>query len=105
MSPVDVGYAPPLIPLTDFKKTVTTVATQSVQIAAQNLNRQGFVIFNNSANSCYVSWESPAVAAQCIRIIPTYASWECYGPGVYAGALYCIRNSGTGAVTVWEIIA
>ena len=105
MSPIDTGNAPPPQTLAAFTKTVTTVATASLQIAPANLNRRGFVVFNNSANSCYVTWENPAVAAQCVRLIPTFASWECYGPSVYAGALFCIRNAGTGAVTVWEIIA
>ncbi len=93
-----------IVQVSGLVKTITNVLLASVQIVPANPDRKGLVIFNNSANSCYVSPENPAVAASCMRLIATFASWECYGPTVYTGPLYCIRNSGSGNVTVWELI-
>ncbi len=87
----------------NVSKTVTSVLIASVQILAANPMRKGFVVFNNSANSCYISPDNPVIAASCMRLVATFASWEVYGPAVYTGALYCIRNSGSGNVTVWEL--
>ncbi len=83
-------------------KTSTNVVLVSVKIAEANPNRKGFIIFNNSANSVYVSLTGPAVAATCTRLIATYAAWEWLYPIAYTGEIYAIRNSGTGQVTVWE---
>lgn len=74
----------------------------SLVIAPANANRKGIVIFNNSANSCYVSLAGTAVAANCAHIIPTFASWECFWPVMYTGAISAIRNAGTGVITAWE---
>lgn len=86
----------------EAKQTITTVGNTSVKIANKNPYRQGLIIFNNSSNSMYVSFKGPAVAANCIRVIASYSSWEYQLPVCYTGEIYAIRNSGTGAVTVWE---
>lgn len=83
-------------------KTVTSVLMASVQIAAANPDRKGFIIFNNSANSTYIGFANPVVAANCARVIATFTSWDWVYPLCYTGPIYAIRNSGSGAVTVWE---
>lgn len=86
-----------------YTYTSTNVLLVSVQIAAANPNRRGFIIFNNSSNSVYVSFANPAVASAAVRIIATFTSWEVLAPICYTGALYAIRNAGSGAVSVWEL--
>lgn len=83
-------------------KTATNVLTSSIKIASANAKRIAFIVFNNSANSCYVCFENPAIAAGCARIIATFTSWEYFYPVIYTGDIYCIRNSGTGNCVVWE---
>lgn len=82
----------------------TNVVTTSVVILPANSNRKGFIIFNNSANSTYVTFGPTSVASTCTRLIPTYASWEVTQGAVYTGAISAIRNSGTGIITVYELI-
>ncbi len=84
------------------KLTPVNVATTSVVIAPANPNRRGFIVFNNSANSGYISFAATSVASECTRLIATFTSWEMLTPIAYTGALSAIRNSGTGAMTVYE---
>jgi hypothetical protein len=89
--------------ISTYRYTSTNVATSSVTIAAANVQRRGFVIYNNSSNTTYVSFACPAVGSAPVRPIATFASWEVYGPVVWTGQLCAIRNSGSGVVSVWEL--
>ena len=80
------------------------VAQASVVIAPANVDRVGWVIYNNGANSVYIVLGSTATSVLCAKILATFATWECYGPAVYTGALSAIRNAGSGAVNVYELI-
>jgi hypothetical protein len=80
------------------------VTTTSVVIAPANPNRRGFVIFNNSSNSAYVSLAATSVASTCTRLVAAFASWEMVGGLAYTGPISAIRNSGAGIVTVWEFL-
>ncbi len=84
------------------KSAGVNVLTTSVVIAPANSLRKGMIIFNNSANSAYVSLAATCVAATCTRLIATYTSWECFWTTYYTGPISAIRNSGTGVMTVWE---
>lgn len=95
-----------MILIKNVNPVVTTVGTTSDRIlpVAYNRRRLGFVVFNNSSNSLYVSFTDPAQVTQCVRIVELYSSWEVYGPSaVWQGELHAIRGAGTGAVTVWEM--
>ena len=83
--------------------TPVDVRQASVVIAPANPNRMGFVIFNNSANSGYVSLAGVSVASTCTRLIATFTSWEFFPDGMcYTGPISAIRNSGSGVMAVWE---
>lgn len=81
---------------------VVNVLTASLVIAPANANRKGFVIFNNSSNSCYVSLAGTSVASTCTRLIATFTSWEFFPQFCYQGAISAIRNAGSGGIAVWE---
>jgi hypothetical protein len=84
--------------------TQVNVLLVSAQLVAANANRKGFVIFNNSANSVYVTEGPTSVAANCTRLIATFTSWENVAGAVWTGAISAIRNSGSGVCTVFELI-
>ena len=80
------------------------VATTSVVIAPANPNRKGFYIYNNSGNSAYINFGPTAVGATPVAIIATYTSFVMVGPICYTGVLSAIRNTGSGVMTVTELI-
>lgn len=84
--------------------TVTPVAVASAVIAQPNPRRIAFIIYNNSANSVYISYGATAVSAQCTRIIATYTQVEVNATVCYTGVLSAIRNTGTGNVIVTELV-
>jgi hypothetical protein len=87
--------------------TVTTsvsVTTASVLIATTNTSRKGFIIWNNSSNSIYLSFAPTSSSSTCTYILPTFASWVYNGPIIYQGPISGIRNSGSGTVTLYELV-
>jgi hypothetical protein len=99
-APVD-----PAVPQTAsvLKTTTASVAANtSALICADNPRRVGLTVWNNSSNSCYISFESPASSAAPVTILATFQTWT-HPPGViYTGPVYAIRNAGTGTWTTWE---
>lgn len=81
---------------------VVTVALVSIIIAPANSRRIGLVIYNNGANTCYVSFAATSSSGSPTYIIPTFASVTITSNIVYCGQISCIRNAGTGTVAVWE---
>ncbi len=84
-------------------------ATQTVLLVPANPNRKGFTVYNNSTNSLYVLAEIPAVGVGGSNLIDFCASnagptsvVKWLGPTVYTGAIYGLRNAGSGSVTCWE---
>lgn len=85
-------------------KTMTSsVGTVSTLVSERNSARRGFVLFNNSANSCYLSLSTASVAAHCAAIVPTFNQFVF--PYPYVGEISVIRNSGSGVCTLWELVA
>ncbi len=79
------------------------ITTASVKIIDANPNRLGLILYNNSANSVYIALGSAANSANNMTfIIATFASLVIPAP-VYTGAIYGIRNSGTGTILVTEL--
>lgn len=95
-----------LNPVANAATIITSAAIPvngSVQIAPANLSRKGLIIWNQSANSIYISYTSPANSAtNMTAIIPTYAAWIMPLP-VYTGAIYATRNAGTGFTLTTEL--
>lgn len=81
---------------------LTNVLLSSVQIAPANPNRKGFIVFNNSTNSTYVTMGATSSSASCTKLIATFTSWECYSP--YTGVLSAIRNAGSGNAVFYDLI-
>lgn len=72
----------------------------SVVIAPANANRKGFMIWNNSSNSAYVTFGPTSNSSTPNSIVPTFTTLTfIYG---YTGAISAIRNAGSGTCVVWE---
>lgn len=80
-----------------------TITTASVLVIAANANRKGLLIYNNSANSVYLAYGSAANSStNMTRILATFTQFSMEAP-IYTGAIYGIRNSGTGTCLVTEL--
>lgn len=84
--------------------TSPTITTSSVQIIGTNPSRIAFYIWNNSANSVYLTFGPTSNASGPTIILATFATYTSNGPVCYIGAISGIRNSGTGNVTIHELI-
>ncbi len=79
------------------------LTTPSVKIIAANANRKGLYIYNNSANSIYIAFGSPANSStNMTQIIPTFTAYVLPFP-VYRGDIYAVRNSGSGSALITEL--
>jgi hypothetical protein len=83
--------------------TSANITTVSVQVVPLNLNRLGFLAWNNSANSAYCCFAATCSSAAPTQIIPTFTSWVWNAPISYRGPIACIRNAGSGTVTITEL--
>lgn len=92
------------LPSVTVKTTVSpNVALTSVQIIGSNASRKGFILYNNSANSCYINFAATASSNSCSIIVPTFASWSwTMTGGTYTGQISAIRNAGSGTIIVTE---
>lgn len=91
---------------TSAKTTVSpSVATVSVQLIGTNDSRRFFMLYNNSANSCYINFNQAASSNTCSVIIPTFATWSWPSSvAFYTGPVTAIRNAGTGTIIVTEFL-
>jgi hypothetical protein len=88
---------------TTIKKTTTSVLTASKVVCEANPKRKGFYIWNNSANSVYLSFEGTASSAGPTKILATFTTWEVINGAIWQGVISGIRNSGSGNIVVWEL--
>lgn len=80
-----------------------SITTSSAQIIGANANRKGLILYNNSANSVYIAYTSPANSStNMTAIVATFAQWVMTFP-IYTGAIYGIRNAGSGTVLATEL--
>lgn len=86
-------------------KTVTPTfnANVSTVVAANNPDRLGLILWNNSSNSAYIAFESVASSASPVAIVATFTSWAHPPGAIYTGPVSMIRNAGTGGATAWEL--
>ena len=86
--------------------TVTTTASVTnagLLLVAANPNRRGFIIWNNSANSAYVTLGPVSVSSTPTFIVPTFQSLIWMYAVSWTGPISAIRNgAGTGTMTVYE---
>ncbi len=93
-----------LITATAKVTTSASVATTSVLLVGANVSRKGFILWNNSANSAYVSLADTSNSSTCTWIVATFTSLVYCFPVSYTGPISAIRNSGTGTITVYELV-
>lgn len=75
----------------------------STQIMPANVKRRGLVIYNNSANSVYIAFDTTCNSGNHMTIIiPTFQSWVMPLP-IYQGAISAIRNAGSGTLLITEM--
>ncbi len=75
----------------------------SVQFLNLNIKRRGLIIYNNSANSVYIAFDTTCSSANHMSIIiPTFQSWVMPLP-IYMGPMSAIRNSGNGTLLITEL--
>ncbi len=81
----------------------TNILLVSVQFLSLNIKRRGLIIYNNSANSVYIAFDTTVNSNTHMSIIiPTFASWVMPLP-VYLGPMSAIRNSGSGTLLITEL--
>lgn len=87
------------------KVTTSSVGTSSSSlIVPRNPARRGFVIYNNSKHSVYLTYGSISTSDACTRILEGFTQFESLGPVIYTGEISAIRNGGNGTLTVTEIL-
>lgn len=92
----------------DWRATRATVTTSanvllaSVVIIPANLNRRCLYIYNNSANSAYITFGPTSSSATPTSIIATFTSFVMAAGQVYTGQISAIRNAGNGTMTITE---
>lgn len=79
-----------------------SVATTSVVVLPANRWRNGLTIYNNSANSVYLTFGPISSGSTCTRILATFAQWDMLGPVIYTGQISAIRNAGSGTLVITE---
>jgi hypothetical protein len=82
--------------------TTTAVLLSSVVICAANQNRKGFSIWNNGANSAYITWGPVSSSSSPVIILATFSSYICLGPLIWTGIMSALRNTGSGNIVVTE---
>lgn len=88
-----------------IKTMSATVGTTSAIIIQANPDRKAFMLYNNSANSGYFTFGTVSNGSSCSFILATFANWQWSLPNiVYTGPISCIRNAGTGTVTITEFV-
>lgn len=87
-----------------FITTSASITNSSVLVVGANPNRKGFIVWNNSANSVYLSFATTSSSATPTYILGAFTSWVYQGLIIYQGPISGIRNTGSGTVTVYELL-
>jgi hypothetical protein len=94
-------------------KTLATAATITVSpsiaqvsqvVIAANPNRKGLILYNNGANTIYLTF-GPTSSSSLTVCIPlaTFASYLMTTGVIYTGVISGIRNAGSGTVIATEL--
>lgn len=80
-----------------------TIATSAVLVLSANPLRKGLFIYNNSANSVYMAFDTTVSSANHMTLIlATYSTFIMTLP-IYTGPIAAIRNAGTGNLLITEL--
>jgi hypothetical protein len=89
------------------KTLVTTspnVLLVPIKIIGQNDNRVGFMLYNNSANSAYITYGAANGSSTCSFILATFTQYVHMATIWWTGELYAVRNAGSGSIIITEFI-
>lgn len=99
----------PYVQTSNTKKTVISSddmkAGREILLARENPKRIGFVVYNNSTNSLYVSIDQGGAGSQigqCGSNASSAAHFSMLQGVIYTGNIYGRRNSGSGSAWVVE---
>lgn len=101
-------HLPSLVLQSDKMRITTTAVPLSPGtsvIAVANPARIAFFVWNNSANSIYLTFGPTSSSATPTFILATFATYPNLGPVIWTGAISATRNAGAGNATVYEILA
>lgn len=90
--------------LKQVKTTTAPILLVSQKVLDASCDRKGCIIFNDSANSAYITYGTTAVITGATTIIGPYASWEMTGPAVWNGEVHAIREAGSGSLVITDMI-
>ncbi len=83
--------------------STASVGLTSMQVMSSNSKRMGLIVYNNSANSVYLAFDTfCASATHMTMIIPTFAQWFMTAP-TYCGPISAVRNAGSGILMITEL--
>lgn len=86
-------------------RTITpAITTVSLKILDDTFDRKGAVLFNDSANSAYITYGPSATVLSPTKVIGPYADWHLPGPAIWCGEISAIREDGTGSLVITEQI-
>lgn len=91
----------------DKANIITTPAVVNVSqlVLPANSSRRGLIIYNNSANSVYLAFDTICNSGNRMTlIIATFNQWVMPLP-IYTGPIAAIRNgAGTGVLMITELV-
>lgn len=79
-----------------------SVAQTSVVVLPANPRRVWFSMYNNGANTVYLTYGPTSSGSTPTRALATFASFET-GEVCYTGAISAIRNAGSGTIVSYEM--
>ncbi len=90
--------------------TANIPANTPVRLFTANANRIGFTVYNNSTNSLYGGPNNSPAGGKLLFQLGTNAgtaaslpTFQCFGPTVWTGEIWVVRNAGTGGVVGYEL--
>lgn len=93
-----------IVPVSSSITISPTFGLTSTVLIGSNPLRKGFMLYNNSSNSCYVTYGSTSASSTCSFILASFANYTHQSYCAYVGPLAAIRNAGTGTVVVTEFV-
>lgn len=91
---------------TALKTISANVAQASVQILPANPNRRAFILYNNGANSTYITLGPTSNSSSCTFIVATFTHFNWPFPNIsYTGPISAIRNAGSGTIVCFELLS
>ncbi len=80
-----------------------SIGLTSTLVLSANQWRRGLYVYNNGANTVYLSFDSFVSSATHMTIpVATFSTWVMQMP-IYLGSLAAVRNSGTGILMITEL--